>query len=115
MNYKMNNISGPGTSSIQPTTAKDMQGSFSTFKTAAIQKEAYSNLRKQTSRMTSRSDSKFPAITVGVNVMIRILDVDKSKTDLPNIMGIVLEKTEHDLYRIGTENGILDKLYYRLI
>jgi len=51
--------------------------------------------------MMTRSENKFPAVDVGVNVVIRIPDVDKGKTDHPNIIGVVLEKTEYDLYRIG--------------
>jgi len=65
--------------------------------------------------MTSRSNAKFPAVDIGTNVVIRIPDVDKSKTDLPNLLGIVLEKTDQDLYKIGTKDGILDKLYCRYV
>ncbi|XP_060857765.1 KRAB-A domain-containing protein 2-like [Metopolophium dirhodum] len=79
----------------------------------AIRKEAHENLEKQAARMMTRSEKKFPAVDVGVNVVIRIPDVDKGKTDHPNLIGVVLEKTEHDLYRIGSKDGILEKLYCR--
>lgn len=65
--------------------------------------------------MMTRSEKKFPAVDVGVNVVIRIPDVDKGKTDHPNLIGVVLEKTEHDLYRIGSKDGILEKLYCRYV
>lgn len=75
----------------------------------AIRKEAHINLEGQAVRMMSRSESKFPAVDVGVNVVIRIPDVDKGKTDHPNLIGVVLEKTEHDLYKIRCKDGILEK------
>jgi len=65
--------------------------------------------------MMTRSENKFPAVDVGVNVVIRIPDVDKGKTDLPNLIGVVLEKTEYDLYRFGCKDGILEKLYCRYV
>jgi len=65
--------------------------------------------------MMTRSENKFPAVDVGVNVLIRISDVDKGKTDYINLIGVVLEKTEYDLHRIGCKNGILEKLYCRCV
>ncbi|XP_025410739.1 KRAB-A domain-containing protein 2-like [Sipha flava] len=79
----------------------------------AIRKKAHANLKKQATRMMTRTENKFPVVEVGVNVVIRIPDVDKGKTDHPNLIGIVLEKTEYDLYRIGCKDGILEKLYCR--
>lgn len=32
--------------------------------------------------------------------------VDKGKANLPNLIGAVLEKLEHDLYIIGTQDGL---------
>jgi len=54
------------------------------------------NLKKQAARMPTRSDNKFR--TVDVNVVICISNIDKGKIDLPNLIKVVLEKTEHDLY-----------------
>jgi len=48
--------------------------------------------------MMTRSENKFPVVDVGVNIVIRIPDVDKGKT-------------EYDLYRIGCKDVILEKLY----
>lgn len=63
----------------------------------------------------SQSESKFLSLDVGVNVVIRIPDVDKGKTDHPNLIAVVLEKIEHDLYRIGNKDGILLKLYCKQV
>lgn len=71
-----------------------------------IRKEAHANSEKQTARMMSRSGKKFLVVEFGVNVINLVSDVDQGKTDLPNLIGVVLERTEHDLYRIGTRSGI---------
>ncbi|VVC29399.1 Hypothetical protein CINCED_3A009966 [Cinara cedri] len=80
-----------------------------------IRKEALANSEKQAARIMTRSDKKFSAIDVGIDVVISIPDVDRGKTDLPNLIEVVLEKTEHGLYRIGTKDEILDKLYCRYV
>lgn len=50
------------------------------------------------------SDAKFPAVDIGDNVVIRIPDMDKGKTDLPNLIGVVLDKNEQDInLRLKTE------------
>jgi hypothetical protein len=53
------------------------------------------------------SDATHPPVDVGGNVIIRIADVDRAKADLRNILGVVLDKNEDGLYKIGT------KLYCR--
>uniref|UniRef100_A0A2S2QZI3 KRAB-A domain-containing protein 2 n=1 Tax=Sipha flava TaxID=143950 RepID=A0A2S2QZI3_9HEMI len=99
------------------TTSENMIGQKAAVSDTidAIRKKANANLEKQVTRMITRSENKFPAVEVGVNVVIRIPDVDKGKTDHPNIIGIVLEKTEYDLYRIGCKDRILEKFYCRCV
>lgn len=65
--------------------------------------------------MMTQSDNKYPMVDIGVNVVIPIPDVDKGKSDLLNLIGVVLEKTEHDLYRIGSKDGILVNLYSKYL
>jgi hypothetical protein len=36
-----------------------------------------------------------------------------AKADLRNIVGVVLDKNEDGLYKIGTKDGVVDKLYCR--
>jgi len=57
-----------------------------------LEKKFMNILEKQAARMMTRSEKKFPAVDVGVNVVIRIPDVDKCKTHHPNLIGVVLEK-----------------------
>ncbi|KAG8296007.1 hypothetical protein J6590_067122 [Homalodisca vitripennis] len=70
-------------------------------------------LRKQAKKMKSHSDKSHPPANIGDNVMIPIPDVDKSKVDLRNIIGVVIDITDEGLYKIGTKHGILQTLYCR--
>jgi hypothetical protein len=63
-------------------------------------------LQKQAKRIKLISDATHPTVDVGGNVIIRIPDVDRAKADLRNILGVVLDKNEDDLYKIGTKNGV---------
>jgi hypothetical protein len=57
------------------------------------------------------SDATHPPVDVGSNVIIPIPDVDRAKADLRNIVGVLLDKNEDGLYKIGTKDGVVDKLY----
>lgn len=78
-------------------------------------KLAHEGLQKQAMKMLTVSNASLPKVTVGTNVLIKIPEVDRSKTELPNLMGVILEEKEEELFRIGTISGILDKLYCRLV
>ncbi|XP_061724387.1 uncharacterized protein LOC133530493 [Cydia pomonella] len=75
--------------------------------------KAHCNLAKQAKRMKTASDQSHPPLKVGDNLIIPIPDVDKGKADLRNVIGVVLEVTSEQLYKIGTKSGILNKLYCR--
>ncbi|XP_071053562.1 KRAB-A domain-containing protein 2-like [Onthophagus taurus] len=77
-------------------------------------KDAHYNLAKQSERMKKSSDQSHPPLNVGDNVTIPVPDVDRGKAELRNIIGIVLEVSSEQQYKIGTRDGILDKLYCRL-
>nr|XP_022914003.1 uncharacterized protein LOC111424624 [Onthophagus taurus] len=76
-------------------------------------KDAHYNLAKQSERMKKSSDQSHPPLNVGDNVTIPVSDVDRGKAELRNIIGIVLEVSSEQQYKIGTRDGILDKLYCR--
>lgn len=63
--------------------------------------------------MTKNSNKKFPKVDVGKTVCLRIPDVDRSKSDLRNVLAYVLEVTEDDFYRLGTRHGVLKQLFAR--
>ncbi|GBM89309.1 hypothetical protein AVEN_88472-1 [Araneus ventricosus] len=76
-------------------------------------KEAKENLIKQANRMKKISDAMYPEVDIGGNVVIPIPYVDGAKADLRNLIGVVLEKNKDGLYKIGTKDGVLNKLYSR--
>lgn len=63
--------------------------------------------------MLKTSDKVNAPLKVGSNVLIEIPSVDKAKTDLRNIIGVVMEVNDHGLHKIGTKTGILNQTYTR--
>lgn len=55
-------------------------------------KRAAEGLKKQAKKMKSTSDKNHPEVGIEDNVTIPIPDVDKAKSDLRNVIGLVLEK-----------------------
>ena len=49
---------------------------------------------------------------MGCSVRVAVPDVDRSKTDPRNLLGVVLG-AENGFYRIGTREGVLEHLYSR--
>ena len=45
--------------------------------------------------------------------MIPIPDVDRSKAELRNVKGVVVEIDVSGMYKLGTEHGLLNHLYTR--
>jgi transcriptional regulator len=80
---------------------------------SSVRKEAHEHLQKQAKRMKLISDATHPPVDVGGNVIIPIADVDRAKANLRNNVGVVLDKNEDGLYKIGMKDGVLDKLYCR--
>ncbi|XP_072156847.1 KRAB-A domain-containing protein 2-like [Bemisia tabaci] len=75
--------------------------------------QAAAGLEQQAKKMRLHSDKTHPPAKVGDNVTIPIPDVDKPRACLRNIIGVILDKNEHELYKIGTKDGILPKRYCR--
>ncbi|KAK9694862.1 hypothetical protein QE152_g33240 [Popillia japonica] len=77
------------------------------------QQLAISGLEEQAKRMKMHSEYKFPPIEKGTTVTIPVPDVDRSKGDLRNLIGIVMEVTPDSFHKIGTKTGALSNLYSR--
>ena len=57
---------------------------------------------------------KFPQGKLGNTVKVRVPDVDRGRCDSRNILGVIIEvDLTKDLYKIGTEDGILNSMYTR--
>ncbi|XP_055932280.1 KRAB-A domain-containing protein 2-like [Argiope bruennichi] len=78
-----------------------------------IREETKENLIKQVKRMKKISNATHPEIDTEGNVVVPIPDVGRAKADLRNLIGVVLEKNKDGLYKIGTKDGVLNKLYSR--
>jgi len=68
---------------------------------------------KQAERMVKRSRVEMVAGKVGDNVAVPIPLVYRGRGDPMNILGIVLDRNENDLYTICVKGGILKGKYSR--
>ena len=67
---------------------------------------------RQIEKMIKHSNKKIKLSEVGENVLVPIPLVDKrSPFDPLNVPGVVLERSEDGMYKIGTAAGVLDNLY----
>jgi len=73
----------------------------------------WGNASSTTHRMLRMSRSKFLPATVGDNVTIPVPDVDRGRGDPRNILCVVLEVTDEQLYRVGNKEGVLETLLSR--
>ncbi|KAK9708942.1 hypothetical protein QE152_g26913 [Popillia japonica] len=71
------------------------------------QQLAISGLEEQAKRMKMHSDYKFPPIEKGTTVTIPVPDVDRSKGDLRNLIGIVMEVTPDSFYNTKLEQKLV--------
>lgn len=71
------------------------------------------NLEKQAEKMLAYSNSKFEAAQIGATFKVPVPDLDRGRNDSRTILAIVMERTEQDLYRLGTTHGISNQMYSR--
>ncbi|CAG4991245.1 unnamed protein product [Parnassius apollo] len=83
------------------------------LKTLEIRPSAKINLQQQAEKIMKSSEKKFPPIPISTSVRIAVLEVDRGRGDARNIIGVVLAKTDDELYQIGTNNGMIKQLYSR--
>ena len=76
-------------------------------------KRARDGLMKQAERMVKRSRVEHAAGNPGDNVTIPLPLVDRGRGDPRNIMGIILDRDDNDMYRIAVRSGILKGKYSR--
>ncbi|XP_050316070.1 uncharacterized protein LOC126750480 [Anthonomus grandis grandis] len=70
-------------------------------------------LEQQADKMLNQSQSKFPPVNVGDNVLINVPEVDRGRLAPRNVLSVIMEKTDQGLYVLGTKNGKLTRLYSR--
>ena len=68
---------------------------------------------KQAQRMVKRSRLENVPGKIGDNVTVPVPLVDRGRGDARNIMGIILDRDDNDLYRIAVKGSILNGKYGR--
>ena len=76
-------------------------------------KRAREGLLKQAQRMTKRSRLQFVPGNVGDTVTIPIPLVDRGRGDPRNILGVIVDRNENDMYKIVVKGGILNVRFAR--
>ena len=76
-------------------------------------KRARESQLSQAERMVKRSRIDLKAGEVGDNVAVPIPMVDRERGDPRNIIGVIVDRDENDLYRIAVKAGILSTKYSR--
>ncbi|XP_015375296.1 PREDICTED: uncharacterized protein LOC107169874 [Diuraphis noxia] len=69
-------------------------------------------LKKQAKKMVTISNKKFSLLEVGTAVKVSIPGVDRARGSPRNLLAVITQ-VEDDLYKLGTENGIIKHMYTR--
>ncbi|CAK1580028.1 unnamed protein product [Parnassius mnemosyne] len=83
------------------------------YKVQDNRQSAKKTLQQQAEKMLKSSEKKFAPVPIGTSVRIAVPEVDRERGNARNIIGVVLAKTDDELYQIGTKNGILKQVYSR--
>ena len=76
--------------------------------------QKYANITIEAAELYISSTSiELKVAEVGDNVAIPIPMVDKGRGDARNILGVVVDRDENDLYKIAVKAGILSTRYSR--
>jgi hypothetical protein len=70
-------------------------------------------LTNQAERMVKRSRIELQAGNIGDNVALPVPMVDRGRGDSRNILGVIIDRNENDLYTIATRHGVLSNKYTR--
>nr|XP_022909463.1 SCAN domain-containing protein 3-like [Onthophagus taurus] len=71
------------------------------------------NLTEQGPKMLKLLKKKIPPVPLGTTVRIPVPEVDRGRGDARNILAVVLQKTDDELYKIGTKQGVVKNRYSR--
>lgn len=74
---------------------------------------ARKGLGEQAGKMVALSNAKLPPIEVGKTVVVRVPDVDRGRTAPRSVLAVVAEINASGLYKVGTKEGYIDRLYAR--
>ena len=78
-----------------------------------IRKRASTSQQVQAERMVKRSRVLLGPAAVGCNVTIPIPLVDRGRGDPRNLLGVITDKNENDMYKIAVKAGVLKSRFSR--
>jgi hypothetical protein len=70
-------------------------------------------LMKQAEKMLALSREKLPPAEIGQNVVVKVPDVDRRRLAPRSVVAVVLSVNESSLYKLGTKEGVLERLHSR--
>ncbi|XP_071103366.1 uncharacterized protein [Haliotis cracherodii] len=76
-------------------------------------KRAREAQEEQAQRMVKRSKRVFGPVSVGDNVTVPIPHVERGRGDPNNIIGVVIECSDNDMFTIAVKGGVLNGKYSR--
>ena len=72
-----------------------------------------SGQEQQAQKMGSLSNLRLPAIDNGTNVVVRVPGLDRGRLAPRNALPVVADVNTSGLYLLGTQEGLLERLYAR--
>ncbi|XP_064094341.1 uncharacterized protein LOC135206777 [Macrobrachium nipponense] len=98
---------------VHPVARILKEGLISFKKTALQRSRAAAGQLAQAERMVKRSRVEHVPGNPGDNVTIPIPLVDRGKGDPRIVIGVILDRNENEMYRIGARDGIIKGRYSR--
>ena len=77
------------------------------------QEGAKSGQEQQAQKMVSLSNSRFLAVDIGTNTVVRVPDLDRGRPTPRNVLAVVVDVYYYGFYLLGTKEGLLEWLYAR--
>jgi hypothetical protein len=74
---------------------------------------AKSGQEQQDQKIVSLSNSRFPAVDIGTNVVVRVPDLDRGRLAPRNVPAVVADVSSYGLYLSGKKEGLLERLCAR--
>lgn len=74
---------------------------------------ARAGMKKQAGKMLALSREKLPPAEIGQNVVVKVPDVDRGRLAPRSVLAVVLSVNDSSLYKLGTKEGVLERLYSR--
>ena len=72
---------------------------------------AKSSQEQQAQKMVSLSNSRFPAVDIGTNVVVRLPDFDRGRLAPRNVVAVFADVNSSGLYLLSTKEGLHERMH----